>query len=257
MSQRNRKYNNMGVKTVRPTSVHLEDLIALAADGANVAEWREKLSLYFQAENATIGAFLRTIGGAAATYAARPPLKDQAYWAAVQQGPPGFSEADVRKMRMNELEARNKRITDDVEIYQGWFAIILQTLSVKQCGELALAPTWDAVYDARMPLELVNLVETTLVYHTAGLAATAQEDILFKRFMSVTQQQPREDVSDYARRVEPVWRCLLAANHPQCGTLQALIRRAVQGLDKRRFGAYCAKVCGGCQCLSSHSGGYG
>lgn len=76
-------------------------------------------------------------------------------------------------MRINELEARNKRITDDVEINQGWFAIILQTLSVKQCGELALAPTWDVVYAARMPLELVNLVETTLVYHTAGLAATA------------------------------------------------------------------------------------
>lgn len=60
--------------------------------------------------------------------------------------------------------------------------------------------------------------------------------------MSVTVQQPREDVSDYARRVEQVWSCLVAANHPQRGSLQALIRRAVQGLDKRRFGAYCAKV---------------
>lgn len=99
--------------------------------------------------------------------------------------------------------------------YTGWFSIILQTLSVKQCGELALSSTWDPVYAARL---LVNLIETTLVYHTAGLADTAQQIVLFRKFVSVTSQQHREDVSDYARRVEQVWNCLVAANHSQRGT---------------------------------------
>jgi hypothetical protein len=247
MYQRNKKYNpKQQASVIKPDkgSVNVEDLIVLTS--SNASEWREQLSLYFQHKDAEIGSFLKPgPNNAAPAYFQRPALRTAAAWEErrVAMGG-GITEADIRKQRIVEWTKRDDDEIADQKLLKSWFPTILKTLSAEQREQLALAPTWEAVNLAQLPLELVDLIETTVVWGISGLSNTAQADVLFSFYTDKSRmtQQPNEATSDYVRRFKAIYSCLVSAAHPQRGDMPSAIRKCVQGLDKQRHTAYCASV---------------
>lgn len=219
-----------------------QDVIDLREDGSNYLEWRNKLSEHFQSLDGIIGAFLIPRADGTFEYVQRMPGRTPAEWNTLSANNPELTATDIRKMRVNELERLDREQREDATTYLEWYAMVLQTLSERQKELLARAAAWPAVSQARRPLALMELVRTAVVFQTDGLADTAQQDILYQRWIDGCKQQHGESPDDYVRRAKTMWQCLIASNHPSRGSEAAAIRRVVHGLDSRKYPAYCAKV---------------
>ena len=210
--------------------------IMLSKTGDNYDAWIQKLSLYFMSENGIIGAFLiRPPGGGPRDYIPRQPAHDAEHWTLIQVANPDFTATDMRKLRMDDIQAQDKVMRADVSIYHQWYATTMSTLYIDHQDLLARDANWDVVSTARLPLALIELIQPVIVFGTSGLADTAAEDVLFTRWNKVTHQVPNQSVIDYVRKTKAVWDCLVAANHPKRGNLASAIREVCHGLDQSRF----------------------
>ena len=192
-------------RTVVPKTVDKTRLLVLEPDGANHQPWRERLSEYFQSQDGVIGAFLIPGADGKCAYVVRPELKMDAEWNAFQLKHPTLTAADLRKYLLDDIRRAEDQSGEDTEIYHKWYADTLSTLSDRQKDILRRATTWTNISTNRKPLELIELVSTSIVFRSDGLSATAQQDILHAKWLSATTQHQKESCDDYARRCKTVW----------------------------------------------------
>ena len=200
--------------------------IMLSTTGDNYDEWRQHLSIYFQNKDGIIGTFLiEPPGGGPCEYVQREGAHDAAHWQIIANANPDFTPGDMQKLRMDDIQARDKVSRADNAVYHQWWGKTLSTLSRDHQSALAKSAGWAAIAAARKPLALIELVRTAIVFKTAGLAPTTQADVLFSQWEAACKQGPKESLLDYARRCTVVWKCLVAANHPQRGDEATAIRK--------------------------------
>jgi len=225
---------------VKPKSVSVDDLIELAPNGSNYAAWRQRLSEYFAHENGYIGRFLVPKADGTFDYVPRPPLRTPLEWAPEFALIAGITDADKRKMQIDELTSRHRDEAEDLVTYHEWYATVLQTLPLICKEKLERSTNWPAVQAAGKPLGLIDLVKTEILLDHDGLAKSAQEDMLLRQWQQCVQQKWSESIDDYVRRCKFVWDCMVSANHPLRGTKEAAIRAICHGLDPKRYGAWMA-----------------
>ena len=228
------KYNSKfgGVSAKKSSSVDTDQLMKLREN--NHMEWEKILDLYFTAQDPIIGTFLTPqADGTPQGYQKRPPMRTNEQWTALAAEELKFLQKDdIKKLRMKEWEEHTQLLNSDTENYKRWYALIMRTLSTSQVEELSKAAKWPQVNIDKMPLELVELIKSRLIWKIHGLPDTQAQDALLDKFNTCVQAE-REAITDYCRRLKTIYNCLLAANHPQAGDNRSLIRKAVRGLSTR------------------------
>lgn len=211
-------------------SVPSDTLIFLAHDGSNSMKWRKALHEYFGAEYGIIGHFLED-----GAYYVRPTW-DAAQWQQYQ-AQHGLTGAELGKHRSSKAQSHQTKLEEDVDNYSKMYARVMQTLTEDQKALIKQQADWIAIRNARMPMELIELAQQTIVNQTAGLPITEQLDTALRRYMDL-KQYAWESADAYSERAQELNAQLIRLHHPSAPDEATAVRHAIHGLLSPKYDQY-------------------
>ena len=217
-------------KSAGGRTVPSETLIFLAHDGSNSMKWRKALHEYFGAEYGIIGHFLED-----GAYYVRPAW-DAAQWQQYQLLH-GLTNVELSKHKSTKAQSHQTKIEEDVDNYSKMYARVMQTLMEDQKSLIKQQANWIAIRNARMPLELIELAQQTIVNQTAGLPIAEQLDTALRRYMDL-KQYAWESADAYSERSQELVGQLLRLHHPSAPDEATAVRHAIHGLLSPKYDQY-------------------